>query len=99
MHEETEIKVSGVMNSLEGMQKARAPEHLWEAIRAKAETPASGGSLASAKTIWLVAASMTVLLLLNLGVARQFLMPDKSSAAMELMKEYGINNDTYDIYK
>jgi hypothetical protein len=85
--------LNNVLNSTQGMQQAAAPDSLWAKIQQEIQNEVKVIAMVPRRTVWLTAASVALLLLLNLVAVRGYHPAKKMTAIEALMAEYELNTE------
>ncbi|OYU96452.1 MAG: hypothetical protein CFE21_08645 [Bacteroidetes bacterium B1(2017)] len=81
------------LKSLEGIERAKAPDHLLEGIMRKAQAPQAKLISISKKQLSWVAAAVFLLVGLNVLLVSKHLQNQKISSRQNISTEYGFGSD------
>ncbi|MCU0342028.1 MAG: hypothetical protein MUE30_19325 [Spirosomaceae bacterium] len=83
--------LNNVLNSTQGIQRAEAPDSLWVKIQQELKNEVKVIAMVPRRTVWLAAASVALLILLNLVAVRSYHPTQKMTALEALMAEYQLS--------
>ncbi|AEI47882.1 hypothetical protein [Runella slithyformis] len=84
--------IEEVLNSTQKLQRAEAPEGLWHKVEARVKNEAKVIALVPTRTIWLAAASIGVLVVLNWFALRSYRETSERVSPVEsLIEQYQLN--------
>ncbi len=84
--------IEEVLNSTQKMQRAEAPAGLWQKMQEKLQTETKTIALVPKKTIWLAAASIGLLAVLNWAALRNYGQDEINTSPVEsIIEQYQLN--------
>lgn len=85
--------IEEVFRSTQEIQRAEAPEGLWAKIQQEIQQEVKIIAMVPQRTVWLAAASVAVLILLNWMAVRSYDSTKPMSAIETIMAEYQLNSE------
>src|SRR5688572_8694022 len=99
MNENKEIRINQILGSLEGMQRVEPPAGFWSHVQERLVPGFQGARQLSPRTVWLAAAAIGLLLILNVTAATRYLKKEESTHAVNIIQEYQLVGNEFDLYK